>query len=115
MSEFFFGLTTLRVYIDDLLHVTKGTWTESLNVLREFPVPRIHKLMFKQEIDQLEALNVIKKVNRPQWGGPTFLIPKKDRTVCFISDFRELIKRILRQPYLIPKIQDLLLRLRGFR
>ena len=39
---------------------------------------------------------------------------KQDIIVRFISDFRELNKRILRQPYTIPKIQDLLLRLAGF-
>ena len=48
-------------------------------------------------------------------GAPTFIIPKKDSTVIFISDFREPNKLILRQPYPIPKIQDLLLRLEGFR
>ena len=80
-----------------------------------FPVPCIHYLTFKQELDQLEALKVIKKVNRSQWGAPTFITPKKDSTVRFISDFRELNKRILRQPYPIPKIQYLLLRLEGFR
>ena len=81
---------------------------------KTFPVPRIHELTFKQELDRLEYLKVIKKVNRSQWGAPTFLIPNKDSTVRFISDFRELNKRILRQPYPIPRIQDLLLRLEGF-
>ena len=61
---------------------------------KPFPVPRIHELTFKQELDQLEALKVIKKVNRSQWGAPTFLIPKKDNTVGFIYDFRDLNKRI---------------------
>ena len=79
-----------------------------------FTVTRIHELTLKQELDQLESLNFIKKVNRSQWGTPKFLIPKKDSTVRFISDFRELNKRILRQPYTISKIQDLLLRLEGF-
>ena len=32
-----------------------------------------------------------------------------------ISDFRELNKRIKRQPYPIPKIQNLLLKLEGFK
>ena len=59
-------------------------------------------------------LGVLKKVNRSQWGAPTFIIPKKDKTVRFISDFRELNKRIRRTPYPIPKIKDLLLRLEGF-
>ena len=78
---------------------------------KPFHVPRIQELTFKQELDRLEYLKVIKKVNCSQWGAPTFLIPNKDITVRFIYDFRELNKRILRQPYTIPKIQELLLRL----
>ena len=27
MSKLFIGIDTVRVYIDDLLHVTKGPWT----------------------------------------------------------------------------------------
>ena len=67
-----------------------------------FPVPHIHEIIFKQELDQIEALKVKNKVNQPQWGAPTFLIPKKEITVRFISNFRELNKRILREhiPYL---------------
>ena len=55
---------------------------------KPFPVPRIHELMFKQELDQLGYLKFIRKVNRSQWGAPTSLIPKKYSTVRFISDFR---------------------------
>ena len=81
---------------------------------KPFPVSHIHELTFKHKLDQLETLNVINKVNHSQWGAPTFIIPKKYSTVRFISDFRELNKRILLQPYPIPKIQDLLLRLEVF-
>ena len=35
MSELFIGLYTVRVYIDDLLHVTKGSWTEHLSILED--------------------------------------------------------------------------------
>ena len=35
MSELFIGLDTVRVYIDDLLHVTKGSWTEHLYILKD--------------------------------------------------------------------------------
>ena len=55
---------------------------------KSFPVPRIHELMFKQELDQVEALNVINKVNSSQWGLPRFPSPNKDSSVCFLSDFR---------------------------
>ena len=82
---------------------------------KHFPVPRIHELTFKQELDRLEYLKVIKKINRSQWGATIFLITKKDSTVRFISDFIELKNRILPHPYPIPKNQDLLLRLEGFR
>ena len=35
MYELFFGLDTVGVYIDDLLHVTKVSWTEHLSILEE--------------------------------------------------------------------------------
>ena len=35
MSELFIGLDTVPVYIDDLLHVTKGSWIEHLTVLKD--------------------------------------------------------------------------------
>ena len=82
---------------------------------KTFPVPSIHELTLKKELYRLEYLKVMNNINRYQWGTPTFLIPKKDRTVRFISDFRELNKCILHQPYTIPKIQDLLLRPERFR
>jgi predicted aspartyl protease len=111
---------------EDLFDGTLGTFTgEPYDIklkdnvepfhTRPFPVPRIHEFTFKSELDRLCSLRVLKKVNRSQWGAPTFIIPKKDGTVRFISDFRELNKRIKREPFPIPKIQDLLLRLEGFQ
>ena len=35
MSEIFVGLDIVRVYIYDLLHVTKGSWTEHLSILED--------------------------------------------------------------------------------
>ena len=43
------------------------------------------------------------------------MIPNKDGTVRFISDFREVKKITSRQPYTVPKIQYLLLQLEGFK
>ena len=42
MSELFVGLDTVRVYIDEILHVTKGSWTEHLSILEEM-FPRLQK------------------------------------------------------------------------
>lgn len=54
-------------------------------------------------------------MNRSEWAAPTFIIPKKDGAVQFISDFRELNKWIKRRPYPIPKIQHMLLKLEGYQ
>ena len=48
-------------------------------------------------------------------GSTNISYTKERQTSTFISDFIELKKCILRQPYPIPKIQDILFRLEGFR
>jgi hypothetical protein len=49
-----------------------------------------------------------------EWVSPSFIIPKKDNTVCFISDFREVNKRLVRKLFPIPKICTVLQELEGF-
>ncbi len=80
-----------------------------------YPIPHAYEAMLKMEVERLVAAGILKKVNHSEWAAPTFIIPKKDKTVRFISDFRELNKRIKRKPYPIPKIQDLMLKLEGFK
>ena len=82
---------------------------------RAYPIPRIHEKTLKMEVERLVQAGVLKKVNQSECAAPTFIIPKKDGTVRFISDFRELNKSIKRKPYPIPKIQDLMLKLEGFQ
>jgi hypothetical protein len=82
---------------------------------RPFLVTKIYQATLKIELECLTKADVLKKVNQSKWAAPTFLIPKKDTTVSFISNFHELNKRIKQKPYPIPKIQDLLLKLEGFQ
>ena len=77
-------------------------------------MPKCYELALKKEVLCLCQIGVLRKVNRSEWAAPTFLIPKKDQTVRFISNFRELNKRIKYKPFPIPKIQDLLLKFEGF-
>jgi len=42
------------------------------------------------------------------WCSPSFIIPKKDGTVRFITDCREVNRRIVRKPWPMPHIADLL-------
>ena len=82
---------------------------------RPFSVPKAYERTLKLEIERLCKIGVLKRVNRSEWASPSFIIPKKDGTVRFINDFREVNKRIKRMPFPIPKIQDLLLKLEGFQ
>ena len=46
MSELFIGLDRVHFYIDDLLHVTKVSWTEHISILEEMST-RVHKAGLK--------------------------------------------------------------------
>jgi hypothetical protein len=45
---------------------------------------------------------------------PSFIVPKKNITVRFLSNFREVNKRLIRKPFPIPKITTVLQELKGF-
>ena len=66
------------------------------------------------EVERSCKMGALRKVNHSQWASPSFIIPKKDKTVRFINDFRELNERVERTPFPVPKIQDVLLKLKGF-
>jgi len=54
---------------------------------RAYNIPRCHIQTLKAEVERLVKIGVLKKVNRLEWTAPTFIIPKKDGSVRFISDF----------------------------
>ncbi len=54
---------------------------------RAFPVPHIHKDKLRKEVDRLEKLGVLKWGGQYEWASPTFIIPKPNGRVGFISDF----------------------------
>ena len=78
-----------------------------------YPVPRVHKYVFINEVQRLCQLGVLKKVNISEYIAPT-LIQQKHGTVHFLSDFRKLNQQIRRKPFTITKIQDMMLNLEGF-
>ena len=49
-----------------------------------------------------------------EWAAPTFIQPKKTGDVRILTDLRELNKWIVRKPYPLPKIQDMLQKLEQF-
>ena len=81
---------------------------------RPYPVPKHHQRVFKEELDRLVKIGVLSRTGPSEWLTPSFIIPKKDGRVRWISDFRGLNKFIKRKVYNLPKIQDILLRRSGY-
>ena len=69
-----------------------------------------HLDLFKTELSRLCDIGVLERCGASQWASPTFIIPKKDGSVRWVSDFRELNKIIQRHIYPLPHIQDILKR-----
>ena len=63
-----------------------------------FLIPLVHIPTLKKEVNRLIKIGIFKKINNPQWVDPSFIIPKINGTVRFISHFRELNKKIKRNP-----------------
>ena len=72
--------------------------------------------MFKKEVERLVQLWVLEVANCSEWGAPSFAQPKpKSNQVRFLSDFININKQLKQKPYDIPKINDMLLKLKGFQ
>ncbi len=81
---------------------------------RAFPVPKVHKETIIKEVERLCQLGVLERQPASEWALPSFIIPKKDKTVCFLSDFWEVNKRLVRKPFPTPKISTVLQEIEGF-
>jgi hypothetical protein len=81
---------------------------------KAYPVPKSCKEVTIRELNRLCKLGVLRFESGSEWASPPFITPKKDRTVCFLTDFREVNKRLVRKPFLLPKISAVLQELEGF-
>ena len=81
---------------------------------RAYPIPQIHEATVRKECDRLCKEGVLEKDSDSEWAAPTFIVPKKEGTVRFVTDFRRLNKALKRKPFPIPNIQDILQKLGGF-
>ena len=68
----------------------------------------------KKEIQRLCDTGVLQWQADSEWAWPTFIILKKDNTVCVVSDFWEVNKQIVRKLFPIPKISTVLQELERF-
>ena len=79
----------------------------SLYVPRNVPIPLRPKV--KEELERMEKLGVISKVQIPtQWCCGMVVVPKKSGAVRICVDLKPLNESVLREPHPIPKVDDTL-------
>ena len=67
-------------------------------------LPRINKENFRKEPKLLVKIGVLNLVQQSQYGTPIFIIRKKEGTLRFITDYRRLNHKLVRNTYLLPRI-----------
>ena len=82
---------------------------------RPFPVPQAYIKLDKEDINRLVEIGLLTLVSESKWSSPSYAIPKKDKTVRFLTDFRSLNECLVRKPYPLPVIQDIIQGIGSFR
>jgi transposase InsO family protein len=105
------GLGLLRI---KPVHLTLREDAKPVHV-KAFPIPQSLLKTTKKEIGRLTSIDVLEKAYDSEWAAPTFVKPKKTGDVRILTDFRGLNACLIRTPFPLPKVSDLLQRLTGFR
>jgi transposase InsO family protein len=68
----------------------------------------------RQEVNELERIQVLKSNTYSPWGAPCLFRGKKDGGVRFITDLRRLNQCLEREPFPLPLIDETLWKIQGF-
>jgi hypothetical protein len=98
---------TLGVYPHKKVHIDIDPNAKPVHS-RLYPVPRIRLKTFKKELDHLVRIGVLAAQQESEWASPSFIIPKKDGRVRWISHLPQLNKVIRCKQYLLPIIMDII-------
>jgi hypothetical protein len=105
---------TLGVYPNKKVHIDNDPNAKPVHS-RLYPVPRIHLKTFKKELDHLVRIGVLAAQQESEWASPSFIIPKKDGRVRWISNLCQLNKVIRCKQYPLPIIMDILRKRSGYK
>lgn len=105
---------TLGHYKKELIHLDLEPDSKPYHA-KPYPVPKVHEETFKKELRHLVDIGVLRPCRATEWAAPTFVTPKKDGRVRWVSDFRALNQCLKRKVYPLPIIQDVLTRRSGYK
>jgi hypothetical protein len=106
---------TLGVYPHKKVHINIDPNAKPVHS-RPYPVPRIHLKTFKKELAHLVRIGVLAAQQESKWASPSFIVPKKDGRVRWItSNLRQLNKLIRCKQYLLLIITDILRKRSGYK
>ena len=71
-------------------------------------IPHSLKETTKKEVARLVEQGVLSPIKYSEWVCPSFAIPKKNKVIRFISDFRGLDKKIKRKLFSLPLMNDII-------
>jgi hypothetical protein len=106
--------STLGVYPHKKVHIDIEPDGAVPKHARPYPVPRIHLSTFKKELEHLVEIGVLAPQGESGWTSPTFITPKKDGRVRWVSNLRELNKVVRRKVYPLQIITDILRKQTGY-
>ena len=82
---------------------------------RPYTIPTSQLAVFKEELRRLISIGVIEKAQRSEWIAGTFIVPKKDGRVRWITDFCGLNKSLRHKVYPLRKISEIFQRRSGYQ
>ena len=79
---------------------------------RKVPLPLRKKV--KQELERMESIGVISRVDQPSpWCAGMVVVPKKNGTVRVCVDLRPLNENVMRETFPLPTVDDIVGQLKG--
>ena len=85
-----------------------------LRFKKPYPVPYALRGAVERDLERLENLGVIEKINFSHWGAPIVTVPKPDGSVRICGDYKVTVNPVLQvDQYPVPKAEDLFTTLAG--